>query len=55
VRTKPKLKKCGAPKRTACPCSDLQIGGQQDGRNPLVGIPTAQPWTPPTKSDEVER
>lgn len=55
MSTEPKLKRCGAEKGTRCPCKRLQIGGQQEGRNPLGGIPTAQPWTPPTKSDEVER
>jgi hypothetical protein len=40
-----KLKRCGAEKRTSCPCRRLHIGGQQEGRDPLAEIPAAQPWT----------
>jgi hypothetical protein len=43
--TKIKLKRCGAEKHTSCPCRRLHIGGQQEGRDPLAGIPVAQPWT----------
>jgi hypothetical protein len=50
----PKLKRCGAEKGTSCPCKGIQIGGQQEGRDPLGGIPPAQPWTPPTRRDTEE-
>jgi hypothetical protein len=43
-----KLKRCGAEKKTSCPCRRLHIGGQQEGRDPLADIPVSQPWTPHT-------